>query len=98
MKKSIHPKYHPKAQIACACGKKFTIGSTVEKINVELCSSCHPLYTGKQKIVDTAGRVERFKKRLKQKKGLSSQRKGRRAKRTKAQKRKKQTRPVKLTS
>ena len=96
MKKSIHPTYHPQAQITCACGNKFTIGSTVEKIDVELCSACHPFYTGKQKIVDTAGRVERFKKRLAQKKTTASARKGRKVKRQKSQKRKKQAKPVKV--
>ncbi len=62
MKKDIHPKYYPKAKIKCACGAKFTIGSTVENANVEICSNCHPLYTGKQKFIDTAGRLERYQK------------------------------------
>ena len=64
MKKEIHPKYYPKAEAKCACGNSFTVGSTVPKINIEICSKCHPFYTGKDKIIDTAGRVERFKKRL----------------------------------
>jgi len=64
MKKEIHPKYFPKAKVKCACGNSFTVGSTVPEINVEICSKCHPFYTGKDKIIDTAGRVERFKKRL----------------------------------
>ncbi len=63
MKPNIHPKYYPQATISCACGQTFTVGSTVEKINVEICSNCHPFYTGKSTIVDTAGRVDRFKKR-----------------------------------
>jgi len=62
MKKDIHPKYYPKAKITCACGNAFTAGSTVEKTQVEICSNCHPFYTGKQKFVDTRGRVDRFKK------------------------------------
>ncbi len=64
MKKDIHPKYHSKAKVKCACGNSFSIGSTAPEINVEICSKCHPFYTGKDKIIDTAGRVERFKKRL----------------------------------
>lgn len=64
MKKEIHPKYYPKAKAKCACGNSFAVGSTVPEINIEICSKCHPFYTGKDKIIDTAGRVERFKKRL----------------------------------
>ncbi|MCX6813620.1 MAG: 50S ribosomal protein L31 [Candidatus Azambacteria bacterium] len=64
MKKEIHPKYYPKTQVKCACGNSFTVGSSVPEINIEICSKCHPFYTGKNKIIDTAGRVERFKKRL----------------------------------
>ena len=64
MKKEIHPKYYPQAKVKCACGNSFTVGSTMPEINVEICSKCHPFYTGKDKIIDTAGRVERFKKRL----------------------------------
>jgi len=63
MKKDIHPTYFPKAQVKCACGNTFTIGGTQEKIEVEICSACHPFYTGQEKIIDTAGRVEKFKTR-----------------------------------
>lgn len=63
MKKDIHPTYYPKATVKCACGNTFTIGSTKEKIEVEICSACHPFFTGKEKLVDTAGRVEKFKVR-----------------------------------
>lgn len=63
MKKEIHPKYHADAKVKCACGNSFMVGSTALEINVEICSKCHPFYTGKDKIIDTAGRVERFKKR-----------------------------------
>ena len=63
MKKDIHPKYFPEASVACACGNKFTVGSTKENLKVEICSNCHPLYTGAEKVLDTAGRVERFKAR-----------------------------------
>ncbi|MBI2637341.1 MAG: 50S ribosomal protein L31 [Candidatus Sungbacteria bacterium] len=63
MKTDIHPKYFT-AKVHCACGNKFDVGSTKEKIEVEICSNCHPFYTGKEKLVDTAGRIEKFKKRL----------------------------------
>lgn len=63
MKKDIHPTYFTKALITCACGKSYTVGSTVEKLDVEICSDCHPFYTGNEKILDTAGRVEKFKAR-----------------------------------
>jgi len=62
MKKDIHPKYYSNAKIICACGNVIETGSTVKEIKVEICSACHPLYTGKNKILDTTGRVERFKK------------------------------------
>jgi len=61
MKVDTHPKYFEKAQVTCVCGNTFTIGSTKEKIEVEICSKCHPFYTGTEKIIDSAGRVERFK-------------------------------------
>ncbi len=64
MKKEIHPKYYNKAAVACACGAKFVVGSTKETIGVEICSQCHPFYTGNDKVLDTAGRVDRFKKRV----------------------------------
>ena len=66
MKEKIHPKYH-EATVRCACGKTFTTGSTLKDIHVEICSSCHPFFTGKQKLVDTAGRVERFIRKYKYK-------------------------------
>lgn len=62
MKAGIHPEYK-EAKITCACGTVIETRSTVPKIHVEICSNCHPFYTGKQKFVDTAGRVERFRKR-----------------------------------
>ncbi|MCH7759380.1 50S ribosomal protein L31 [Patescibacteria group bacterium] len=70
MKKDIHPKYYPHAKITCACGEKFSLGSTREKIEIEICSNCHPLYTGKQKFIDTAGRLERFQKIVAQSKKI----------------------------
>jgi large subunit ribosomal protein L31 len=63
MKKGIHPKYH-KCTITCGCGAKFETGSTLESITVEICSHCHPFFTGTQKYVDTAGRVEKFQKKF----------------------------------
>jgi len=62
MKKDIHPEYH-NALVHCACGHEFETGSTLKEIKVEICSQCHPFFTGKQKLVDTAGRVERFNKK-----------------------------------
>ena len=63
MKKETHPVYYPKAKISCACGAKFEIGTTRPELNVEICSKCHPFFTGKEKLIDTAGKVERFKAR-----------------------------------
>lgn len=63
MKKDIHPKYSLKTKATCACGAQFEVGSTMEEIRMEICSQCHPFYTGNEKIMDTSGRVERFKKR-----------------------------------
>lgn len=63
MKTDIHPKYTEDAKVTCACGNAFAVGSTKEAISVEICSACHPFYTGGEKLMDTAGRVERFKAR-----------------------------------
>jgi large subunit ribosomal protein L31 len=63
MKKDIHPNYYTAAKVRCACGNKFTVGATKPEIHVEICSNCHPFYTGEEKLIDTAGRVERFKAR-----------------------------------
>lgn len=62
MKEKIHPQYF-RTTITCACGESFETGSTKESVRVEICSKCHPFFTGKQKFVDTGGRVERFKKK-----------------------------------
>ncbi|MBA7470687.1 50S ribosomal protein L31 [subsurface metagenome] len=64
MKKDIHPEYM-EAQVTCSCGNTFTTGSTKPVLKVELCSKCHPFFTGERRIVDTAKRVERFKRRYK---------------------------------
>ncbi len=63
MKADIHPTYFDKAQAVCACGATYTVGSTKESISVEICSTCHPFYTGQEKVLDTTGRVDKFKKR-----------------------------------
>lgn len=65
MKAKIHPKYYDEAKVTCLCGNTFTTGSTKPEIRVEVCGKCHPFYTGEQRIVDSLGRVERFKKRYK---------------------------------
>ena len=62
MKKDIHPEYH-KTVVRCACGNEFETGSTAKEISIEICSKCHPFFTGKQKLVDSAGRVERFRRK-----------------------------------
>lgn len=64
MKKGVHPKYYPSAKVTCACGNTFTTGSTIEELSTELCSKCHPFFTKKQKLVDTAKRVDKFKQKL----------------------------------
>lgn len=63
MKADIHPKYFPKAKIKCACGNVIITGSVKENMEIEICSACHPFFTGKGKLIDSAGRVERFKTR-----------------------------------
>jgi large subunit ribosomal protein L31 len=63
MKKDIHPKYDIGTKAICACGAVFIVGSTMPEIRMEICSSCHPFYSGNEKIIDTAGRVDRFNKR-----------------------------------
>jgi len=68
MKDKIHPKYYRDAQVICACGNSFVTGSTRKTLKVEVCSNCHPFFTGERKMVDTAGQVERFKRRYKMEK------------------------------
>ncbi len=64
MKSDIHPQYYPDAKVKCACGNHWTTGSTKPELDIAICSACHPFYTGQEKIMDTRGRVEKFKKRL----------------------------------
>jgi large subunit ribosomal protein L31 len=70
VKEGIHPQYH-QAQVTCACGESFVTGSTKKEIRVEICSNCHPFFTGKQRIVDSGGQVEKFQKRMKKTEKLS---------------------------
>ena len=65
MKTKIHPKYYPEAKVSCACGATWTTGSTQAELRLDICSNCHPFYTGEQRIVDTEGQVDRFMKRVK---------------------------------
>ena len=81
MKKEIHPNYYSDAKVTCACGNSFTVGSTQKELTVEICSMCHPFYTGKQKLLDTARRVEKFQERLAKKEKVSATRKGKKTKR-----------------
>ncbi len=63
MKDNIHPQYYTDATVTCACGNSFTVGSTKKLVKIEMCSKCHPFFTGERRMIDTAGRVERFKRR-----------------------------------
>jgi len=78
MKKTIHPKWYPKSKVICACGHIFTVGSTKPEIHVEICSACHPFFTGEMRYVDTQGRVERFQTKQKKAKirGWKKKKKG----------------------
>ena len=66
MKQSVHPTYFSVAKVTCSCGNTFVAGSTKEEIHVEICSNCHPLWTGEQKYIDTHGQIDRFKQRMQQ--------------------------------
>ncbi|MDP3990774.1 MAG: 50S ribosomal protein L31 [Candidatus Nealsonbacteria bacterium] len=70
MKRDIHPTYYKNARVQCACGNVFQIGSTKEYIDVEICSKCHPFYTGKEKTIDAMGQVQKFRKRLAKKQNI----------------------------
>jgi large subunit ribosomal protein L31 len=73
MKADIHPKYYPDATVVCACGNTWTTGATQKMIRTDVCSACHPFFTGEQRIVDTAGQVERFMRRLEKKVEIGEQ-------------------------
>ncbi len=81
MKKDIHPNYDKQAKALCSCGATFNTGSTEKELKTEICSQCHPFYTGKQKLVDTAGNVDKFKKKMAAKEEVSKSRKGKKVKR-----------------
>ena len=83
MKQETHPTYYPQAKVKCACGNTFAIGSTQEKIETEICSQCHPFYTGKDNLVDTTGRIEKFRARLEKKEKLAKTKKAARPKKNK---------------
>jgi large subunit ribosomal protein L31 len=70
MKKDIHPEWYPNAQVICSCGATYTMGATKEVIRTDVCSSCHPFFTGEQRIVDSEGQVERFMRRLERREEL----------------------------
>lgn len=80
MKADTHPTYYPAAKVMCACGNTITIGSTVKEIRVELCSRCHPFFTGKQNLVDTARRIEKFGERAQKQASVAKARTGKRVK------------------
>ena len=94
MKKDIHPKYYPEAKVICACGNTFTTGSTLPEIKTELCSVCHPFYTGKQKLVDSARRVEKFQAKVAAKAEVAKERKGKKVKRAARADKKASEKPV----
>ena len=83
MKPEIHPTYYPQAHVVCACGNTFTTGSTRPEIRVEICSNCHPFFTGSAKFVDTEGRVERFQRQAKEAEITREHQKGKEAKKEK---------------
>ncbi|MFA6250950.1 MAG: 50S ribosomal protein L31 [Candidatus Shapirobacteria bacterium] len=83
MKSGIHPNYFDTCQVSCACGNKFTTGSTIEKIDVEVCSNCHPFFTGQHKFVDARGRIDIFKKKVEQGKGYVTKKTRQAAKKSK---------------
>jgi large subunit ribosomal protein L31 len=80
MKKKIHPDYNEDCVVSCACGQTFTTGSTMKEIRVELCNQCHPFYTGKQKFVDTARRVEKYQEKVSKVAAAAAGRKGKKVK------------------
>ena len=84
MKAKIHPEYNEDCVVTCACGNTFTTGSTMKEIRVELCNQCHPFYTGKQKFVDTARRVEKFQEKAAKVSAAAAVRKGKKVKKAAA--------------
>lgn len=96
MKKDTHPEYHEDATVTCACGNKIKVGSTQEKIDVEICSNCHPFYTGDDQLLDTAGRAEKFEKRRKSAKEKEKAKKGKKKKSSKSKEKEDKTEKEKM--
>ena len=82
MKEGIHPEFYPEAKVICACGNSWTVGSTQPEIRTDVCSECHPFYTGEQRMIDSGGQVERFLKKLERRKKKMAQIEQRKAKKT----------------
>jgi large subunit ribosomal protein L31 len=82
MKEAIHPQWYPEATVICACGNTWTTGATIAEIRTDICSACHPFFTGEQRIVDTEGQVDRFMKRLQQREAIIKEEEDRIAART----------------
>ncbi len=95
MKKEIHPEFHTDCKVTCACGNTFVTGSAMKEIRVELCNQCHPFYTGKQKFVDTARRVEKFQEKFAKVEAASVARKGKKVKKAATAAKKKATKTKK---
>lgn len=93
MKQGIHPTWYPDAVVTCACGNTWTTGSTKKEIHTDVCNKCHPFFTGEQRIVDTAGQVERFMKRISAKEQIAAQQPGSEDKRSKKEKRRERHAP-----
>lgn len=96
MKDGIHPVYNEKVTVTCACGNTFETGSTEGTLTVEVCSACHPFYTGKQKLVDVAGRVDKFRQRQQDAKALQEQKAEKKASAKKSKKSTKKGKTVKI--
>ncbi len=88
MKKAIHPEYFTQSKVKCACGNTFITGSTLKELNIEICSNCHPFYTGKQKLIDTAGMVDKFRAKAARQATVAETRKGKKVKKEKSAARK----------
>ena len=86
MKQGIHPQYHDDCQVSCACGNKFTTGSTLKKIEVDVCSKCHPYFTGQQKFVDIKGRIDKFNEKVSKGKEYKAKKEVKAGKKTKSTK------------
>ena len=84
MKENTHPTYYTDATIKCACGKVYITGSTAKELHIEICANCHPFYTGRDNLVDTAGRVDRFKRLVTKQVEVSTVRKGKKVKKERA--------------